>query len=400
MNTKPRHRETKSAAWILIAALSILAVSCTSPFPTPFENIVADQKLRPFAVVCNPPEAAPGDTVNVSLYYYAPPAESPSIHWLVSLDYGLEPTTGSEYEKNVVSLDNMMLQPGSTPTSFSFRVPDDVLVNSSQIGLLLTNPNLSPYLNPFNWSARTINDTLKFAATAGITDSLLWPAADNFSTTLRLRAEMRSSISVDVIMPLRVRYTNRIHPANANKNPVIHWMGIIRVPVEGFGETDSVYDYPHEMLYLYNPAHPDSVRDTIVIDSGYSYFIAADSGIYGADTQFQKYNAYSTNNLSRTLDTESFGYTWFYTNLDYNSGMVMDSLLLLGEGHHAVGRMYPPVDPAMHRFQVYLVLRDRRCAAFGATTGEAFVTKTGYFSYTEAYKRHAVRHGGGGIFGG
>jgi hypothetical protein len=399
-NLRARDKTLSVWALFLLSALSLMVTSCTSPFPTPFENIVAGEKLRPFAVVCNPPEAAPGDTVSVSLYYYAPPSETPSIHWVAALDYGIELTNGSTYERNTVNLDSMML-PGSTAEHFTFRIPDSVLVHSTQIAVLLTNPNLQPYVNPFNLTAHTIDSTLRALAQAGGPVPALWQAAaDNFSTKIKLRAQMRSSIALDVTMPLRVRYTCKLNPANANKNPVIHWMGVIRVPEGSPTDRDSIYLHPYELQYLYRATGTDSLRDTIVVDSGYNYFFAADSGIYGTDTAYQKFVSYSTNNLTATPDTENLRNTWFYSNLDFQSGMIMDSLLLFGETRSALGRMYPPVDTAMHRFQMWLVRRDQRGSDPGATPGEAFATATGYFLYTPAYVRHMVRNGGGGIFGG
>jgi hypothetical protein len=99
------------------------------------------------------------------------------------------------------------------------------------------------------------------------------------------------------------------------------------------------------------------------------------------------------------LDTENYTYNWFYSNLDYAIGMIMDSLLMLSEGRsEPLHVLLPPVDTAMHRFALYLVVRDRRSSDACATPGEAFLWAKGYLWYTPAYARNLKRSGGGRFF--
>ena len=105
------------------AVLLLGAIACVK-FPTPFENIVVGQKIRPFAVVCDPPDGAPGDTVSVRLHYYTPPGKKPAIRWSAALDYGVD-SYGNKFEKRMVDLGPMMLA-ASLPDSFRFRIPDSM----------------------------------------------------------------------------------------------------------------------------------------------------------------------------------------------------------------------------------------------------------------------------------
>jgi hypothetical protein len=369
-----------------LGVLLLSSVLCTN-FPTPFENIVADQKIRPFAMVCDPPEAAPGDTVSVRLYYYDPPGDRPAIHWKLSLDYGTDLRNG-EFEKHVVNLDSMML-PGSAPDSFRFQVPDSVFFYSTQMSELASNPKI----NPAHLTIALADSLLRTAASAGVSTPQLIALADNFSCRLKLRAQMRSAISVDVTMLLQISYGGRLKNPDVNTNPVINWMGILKVPTANYTSIDSLAGSGATLQYLYNSAHLDSVRDTVVIDSGFTYFVAADSG----DGHHQIYRYFSLQDNAMEVDTESYNYSWFFTNLDYSSGMIMDSLIMFGQGRAgAVRSLLPPVDTAMHRFALYVVVRDARRSDPNATPGEAFIQANGYFSYTDAYARSTYRSTGRG----
>jgi hypothetical protein len=209
---------------------------------------------------------------------------------------------------------------------------------------------------------------------------------------LKLRAQMRTAISIDVTMLLRIRYSSRFKSPDVKTNPGIDWIGIMKVPTAKYTSIDSLSISGYTQQYLYNIAHPDSVRDTVTIDSGYTYFVTADSsGIR------RLYTYFSSQTSAIAIDTEGYNYNWFYTNLDYSNGMIMDSLLMFGQGRlGAIRELLPPVDTAMHRFALYVALRTTRRADPTATPGEAFKWANGYFSYTPSYARNAYRTAGRG----
>jgi hypothetical protein len=267
-------------------------------------------------------------------------------------------------------------------------VPDSAFFYSTQIQEMVANTAL----NPQHLSIGAIDSLLRLAALSGIATPQTVMLADNISCRIRLRAQMRSSISLDVTMLLRVRYSDKFNSPDVNKNPSIAWMGIIAVPTVDFKGADSLLTSGYTLRYLYDPAHPDSVRDTVTIDSGYTYLVAADSGA----GQREIYHYLTLKDNSIGVDTESFNYSWFYTNLDYNGGMVMDSLIMFGGGgSRSMRTLLPPVDTAMHRFVLYVAVRDRRSQDPNATPGEAFESAGGYLSYTPAYARNAARRSRG-----
>ena len=369
----------------VLAVFCSLFLACTN-FPFRYDNIVKDQKIRPFAMVCEPPEAAPGDTVLVRLYYYKPENQDPSIHWKISLDYGMD-LYGQEKENRLADLDSMML-PGGRPDSFAFVVPDSALLYNTQLASLFNNPDY----NPTGYSLRALDSLLKvFSAFGGLPPqaAFLMPYIDQVACRLKLRAQLRTGITLDVTKQLRVRYSRKFHSPNVNQNPRINWLGILAVPAANVYNFDSTRYYETSFYYLYYPLHPDSVQDTVVVDSGYSYFVVADSGIAAADTQRQLYS-YMTQDGAVRSEREEYNYEWFYTNQDFQEGMVMDSLILitaLGMDSYAQ-RLLPPVDTAMHRFTLYTVVRDFRWSDITSSTGADFQQATGYFRYTEAYSRY------------
>ena len=228
--------------------------------------------------------------------------------------------------------------------------------------------------------------------TSNVSTPQIIELADNFSSMLKLRAQMRTAISIDVTMLLRIRYSSRFKSPDVKTNPGIDWIGIMKAPTAKYTSIDSLSISGYTQQYLYNVAHPDSVRDTVTIDSGYTYFVTADSsGIRRIYTYF------SSQTSAFAVDTEGYNYSWFYTNLDYSNGMIMDSLLMFGQGRlGTIRELLPPVDTAMHRFALYVALRTTRRADPTATPGEAFKWANGYFFYTPSYARNAYRATGRG----
>jgi len=69
---------------VLIALCVILHISCVDPFSTRYERIDAD-RVRPIALVFEPAEAAPGDTVTMNVWFAGEPVTD--LNWTASFDY-------------------------------------------------------------------------------------------------------------------------------------------------------------------------------------------------------------------------------------------------------------------------------------------------------------------------
>jgi hypothetical protein len=357
----------------------LVLVGCVN-FLSKFEDIEAN-KTRPIAVVVEPAEAAPGDTVHVKYYGFSPDPSNVSLHWTAVLDFSLSAYGNADAESHYVNLDNMML-PGSKPDDFYFVVPDSTLLYSTYLkGMMQAAWNTSQL------TLEQANALLKTAAaTNAPLPSPLDSIADMIGAKIKIMVHISAEIQLDVFKYMTIRYSRRLFSPNTNINPFARWIQVCTADTSKLLSFDSIDRHPHTAQYLFS--RQNTVNDTVVIDSGKSYFIVADSCIDGTDTLMQQYSYLSLISGKSFTQRENYYYQWFYKDLDYTSSMKYDSLILFQGGNergNAVGFM-PPVDTAMHHFKFYMVMRDSR-ADFEAV-GENEYEVTGYFKYTDRYARN------------
>lgn len=368
-----------SIRFAIALCAALLGSTGCSQFPSRYENI--DQsKTRPFAIICDPADATPGDTVHVRLMQFTP-VDSPAMNWTLSLDYAEDEYGRNILESHVVDLNSMML-PGAMVSDFRFVLPESTFLFSTMLQRTFNQPAFFGGVG-----IAGIDSLLKLNRSSP--DSLpseLRVAIDDIACKVRLRVHVQADVDLEIFKDLLVRYSHAYASANQNVNPVLHWVGVFRVERSHLSDPDSIEDYPHSFQYLYNALDPASVSDTVEIDTGCTYFFAADSGINGTDTSLQHYRYFSTRSSVYKTGMEEYYYDWFYTNLDYQAGMEMDSLIMIpGDRSRYVTGMLPPVDTAMHNFKIYTVVRDRRVNQPMFTTGVAYAEVQGYFRYSDAY---------------
>jgi hypothetical protein len=372
---------------ILFVIIMFFLVSCSNSLPK-FDDIQAD-KTRPIAVIVDPPEAAPGDTVHVRYLGFSPDSATLSMHWTAALDFSLSNYGGTAVESHIISLDSLML-PGSKPFDFYFIVPDSTLLYSTYLKSIPHAPWDSLHL-----TLSQADSILKLAVKTGL--PLAPPfarIADMIGADIKINVHISAEYPLDVYKYMTIRYTRDLKSdsANVNRNPVLHWLAVYDVAKGKVNSFDSVPKYPYIVKFLYADSSylklkPVAIWDTIDIDSGHSYFMVADSGINAGDTDMQTYRYISLISDSVVTAQELYDYQWFYKDLDYRSPMVYDSLILFS-GSNAVGnatKFLTPTDTAMHHFEFYCVVRDSR-QDFEAV-GESEYQVTGYFRYSDAYAR-------------
>jgi hypothetical protein len=369
----------------LIVVSFAFFISCMSSLPI-FEDIQAD-KTRPIALVIDPPDAAPGDTVHVRYIGFSPDSANLTTHWTAALDFALGNYGGNAVEGHIVDLGPLML-PGYTPTDFYFVVPDSTLLFSTYLKGLAQAP-----WNPLHYSISAVDSMLKMAVKfGGSLPPSVAEIADMIGTKIKINVHINAEFSLDAYKYMTIRYTHdlKADSANVNRNPNLRWIAVYDVPKAKVYSYDSVAKYSPYVKYLYyNQKYADTNRvwDTIEIDSGHTYYLVADSGINAGDTDMQTYSYVSLISGSTITTKENYYYQWFYKDLDYRSPMVYDSLIMFSEGNMLgnATRFLTPVDTAMHRFAFYCVVRDVRLD-FEAV-GESEYQVTGYFKYTDAYAR-------------
>lgn len=371
--------ENKNPKGIKMKVIGLLAIGCTAGlfmgcanFPNKYENIVEDEKIRPIAIVLDPPEAAPGDTVQVKLHYYDAGRADIRIQWQIALDYSVDNYGGVGSEREIRNLDSMAL-PGGDSASFSFVVP-----TGDQNPLLLASmlPDSLP-------GAGSRDDLIRLLETMPM-DSLpaeYAPLVDQFLAVTVLRAKIQSDMEIDITKRLTVRYSKKMSgaaSANVNENPRLDRFGIIGVDHRNLTDPDSIGFFRSDtQFFMTNGA----TVDTFSVDDNHTYFLWADTA--GAA---QAYQSPSSRGYPQGREhVEDLYYDWFYTNLD-ESAEPWDQLIRIGEEtgpkNLSVVRLRVPNDRDMHNFIIRVAARDYRPEwAVLAAQGVAYAEARGYFEY-------------------
>jgi hypothetical protein len=193
-----------------------------------------------------------------------------------------------------------------------------------------------------------------------------------------------------------VRYNRRLAAIGfgeqypVNQNPAVSWVGVYTVR-----GAKTVFDPAHAspsdsftFQYLYNSHDPSSVRDTIAVDTGYSYFLAADSGFMAivdneGDTVIDTTRDRVPHSSSHVLEDND--YVWFYQNVGAQAEDP-DSLIYVGSWRHAaVVQLLPPLKTSMDHFKVWVTVHDDILGALWprcTTVRQA----AAWFSYSDAYR--------------
>jgi hypothetical protein len=374
----------------LSALVPSLFSSCGS-FNKSFDNVEEGWITRPLCITLDPPEAAPGDTVAATLLLYSPDPAQVGTHWKMALDYALT-GYGTAAEKSVIDLSARLLHHSTTYTpggivkdSIRFVVPESTLVVASAVpGQFPLSPDAATLLGLPPGQSTIAKADLNTALSALPLDLSLLPpdvslplqlSIDMFGCPVRLRAVVSCENPLEVTRTLGVRYSRRFNSSNANTNPLITAISIIRAyRLPGLDLNFDLDAVPHDTLYLFHAADPAREVDTVTIDTGCAYFTS-----YTHDSM--NYIYLSGDDQIKTAG-EGYFDTWLVTNLDPSS-LPQDSLLMTGGS-----RLLPPVDVNMHRFRLYLLVRDDRPewgGFFGGGTSCQIVE--GYFKYTGAYQR-------------
>jgi hypothetical protein len=408
----------------LFPVICLLFLLCT-PFSTRYERIEPDA-LRNLAVIYQPyPEGAPGDTVHVSAYFAGDSVVSAT--WTVSYDV-ITNSYGTDTFLNVKDLPQ--INPVShLPDSldFFFKVPDSVFyttaaIREQQLALIrpmlpagmraMTKDELAGFLHDVAQvnladSASLSSFMAAWAPKLGpglSPDSALAAAAilvNAFSIKAYVFADARAkdgrrlTIKSDFVIRYNTRFRN-VPVVSAfvpvNTNPRVRWMGVYKVKGISmlFSPNDPAYAGKFSLQYLYNELFPDSVADTVVIDTGYSYYMGADSGIVSYMQNGTLVSDTSRDKVcgpSGTCQLETFWYDWFYENLDLDSvKLPLDSLVTAARSADPVTMMLPSVDPHMTAAYFWVVVYDTYLGQFNRPIGQCKRGAPCHFKYTDAYK--------------
>jgi hypothetical protein len=234
--------KTYSIAFLLMLALMALT-GCEEGFPDEEMHFGIENKTRPYAVVVEPPEAAPGDTVLVTLKARTPDADELDITWRVAQDFNRGLYETDEVERNYLELDSpdpVTDADGFLDQSFNWVVPDDAFLISSALPEILDDPVMvvlaEELIGPDAGSPPTkiaVDAWLK-ALTPDLIEEMgfeermaTYALADRFAIQVRFRAALRSDLVVDVTRNLTIRHTGRLEGPNTNHNAEVYSFGVV-----------------------------------------------------------------------------------------------------------------------------------------------------------------------------
>ncbi|MBD3391910.1 MAG: hypothetical protein GF418_07570 [Chitinivibrionales bacterium] len=424
---------------LLAAALcgAVALVAGCSNWPTRFERI--DQGDRPRVLdfvyvnlqdssLC---EAAPGDSMMLVAYFSGVPIES--IKWGVSWNVILSPYFGDavksveqlEYEEvtpDVSGFDTSVTQ----IRAIRFRVPDDVVAESDGVSedllaqqgvereeivelldLMATSDPVQVYQDPrfqeFMASFGGMSSDSVSADSAALDSALVFM---NFflqamSAPARIFATINDVYKVESDFTVRYnRHLTWLPGVSVNRNPVIHFMGIhkvknpapVRLNVAEMSILDTTYVLfsagfeiePRDTL-LIGPAYcrmdTAGADAAILLDTGYTYYVAVDSGIIRGEEM--RDDGVTKNG---TIEPETYFTQWFYqhdsTEMD---GVDPNDLMIVGSGGRPVQQLLPPLDTGITTATLWVQVYDFSAGEIVRPYGSSLAGADIRFEYTDAY---------------
>jgi hypothetical protein len=363
-----------------------------------FERIEND-KLRIIGVRYEgATEFAPGDTVKGRAYFAGNTITSVgdfSIAYVHQYDkYDIYPD-----EKKITLLDSTLWFPDSM--QFRYVIPKDVFLKEKIQGItdtavLVKLSTIAELVKLYGDSALpaisedTLNYLISVISNLYARPSIFFYANSINGTTLKVRSEFT------------IRYTPLFpHFLPVNNNPKIKWLAIYKVPSSlavDFNPHSPKLNDSTTITYLYNEYYPDSVSDTVVIDKGYSYYLACNQGIdfhfgpQGDTVKDTTCDFVSSLENADSLVAEEYNYKWFFQNQD-DLDEVQDSLLVLMTENSGPGyvKIKTPVFAEMTHFKVWVVVNDNFSGLYSRSRGYAVGTGDGIFKFTEEYKKSVKR---------
>lgn len=360
---------------LLIAAPLCLLAGCAE-FPEKYENVIEDAKIRPFAIVLDPPEAAPGDTVRAALKMYA--AGKPyTVKWSLALKFQVKQSaTGSAFPTATewidLDTDGFDHQASVEGSSLAFAIPTgnrNPLRLSGYIAEVIPESDLSegerqrlPEIGIESFTGGIPRETLLAALESHPElPNGLATLVDGFLAVVQIKAQVTSpGFVLDVTKTLTVRYSNRLAAgdlvSNVNANPRVDTIGIIHVRAGGVTDFENIGNHASDTVWFAHspgaPAEADRV-DTLKVMPGDSYFLIASGG--GG----QRYRSPQ----GREHDEQLF-YQWFYTNLDAPDKPWEDLIVTDREGRPLDGPVIPIRFPdkaiGLRRFTIRATVGDSR----------------------------------------
>lgn len=437
----------------ILFLIPVLIVLGCSQFPTRYDRIEPN-KLRSMGFELGPQaEGAPGDTIHVRAFFGGEKVSS--VTWQFSYDHIMN-IYGTNAIINIRPLTVFNVS-DRLPDSIdvSFVIPDSTFFLTKAIQpevLSMVRPHL-----PVGMQSMTQGDLAAFLKDLGSVDmndmaslaalgakwgpamgiAVLTPSSLDtvmgiagilvgvFSINGELYANATSTegTRLKIKGEFTIRYNSRFKatPLAAmfpvNRNPALRWIGVYKVKDSGrgsaaFGEGPA-FTQNDSLTYLFNEFMPWMVRDTVLIEKGYSYYLATDSGTvsfslkagdsilmdgnklaFSSDTtvageSMLDYRIVTYGNTGKSvIDTETYSYDWEYQNLALEGvTQPLDSLFVITGGGNgngpAIVRFLPSLDHKMTHARIWVTASDNLLGELNRPVGQTIRTVDLYFKYAE-----------------
>jgi len=412
------------------AAAGLLWVCCAE-FPVRYERIDSDQSRTLDFVFTNLSdttarlcEAAPGDSMLLVCYFAGVPTQTVTfdVSWNVYISpYGED----SAFDRGplphvVVPFDSAAFTDSTDVVAIRFAVPRNVLQNSSSVdeGAIQSflSQAASAYGVPIHTKAELLDslDTLaRMSPSERAAHPLLHGAMQLFGTMVAqmISAPIRIFVTVNgvnrIASDVTVRYNRllRDYPGvRINRNPGISFVGIYKVKgsAVGFGPANLNADDTTYCLYAAGGVADRGLMgdtgnivwypDSIVVDKGYSYYMATDSGVFagveGRDTAVALFYDIQNGALALGTDTvETYFQRWFY-QLDAAEAADMEpnDMFIIANGSRCVTPMLTSLKPSITHLTLWVQVYDYFLGEWNRPYGSTLMESKLAFKYTQAYR--------------
>jgi hypothetical protein len=421
MHTQLKSKNCSKVSIILglsVVFVSILWCNCAD-WPTRFERIDEQPRLVDFVfqnaadtTIC---EGAPGDSMYLTAYYSGAPIQS--IHWRVSFDVYVS-VYGDDTAKTIQSLDYVTRN--VTPLGFSsvtsvisiaFKIPDNVLRNSPTVRDDLVKEasgmDRATLLTLIEQLVTLDSATLATDPQVQQIMPLISQAApvlmQGLSVPIRLFATVNGVYKSRSDLSVRYnRFFKQITGVYVNHNPALRYIAVHKVkggPREFLALKDG------DTTYCINFDGSGSsavlgrtvvVTDTVLIDTGYTYYVASDSGIIDTLASTE------TRDMARTFDGHEYLET-LYSQLFYHQDpdevgtISSNDQTIINSSGNFVDQLLPPLDTSITHINLWVQIYDYYLGElfrpYGSTTKETRIN----FKFTQGYKDYCAKNAGGTV---
>ena len=282
---------TRTTLLMLTLIAAVLLAGCGEEFPDQEAHFGLENKIRPYEITLDPPEAAPGETVTATIRYHMPWASAAQATWRVALDFDSGLYETDQVERAFVGVPDVdaavVDAEGFVSQVARFIVPSDIYAVTSAIPEVLTDEFILELLHavpdgllsdpPRKSEVAAFLADLTADDLVGLDDdarAVIHRLADIFACAVRFRVTLEDDMNVDVVRRLTVRHSGRLGSANTNTNAEISLFIVGEIPRHDF-DLDDLEDVESEIIWhAFDEVSADGhALARVPLDSGHTYLM-------------------------------------------------------------------------------------------------------------------------------